>query len=83
MAELPDLRLMLLVGRAAMAWHLGKGPVKERVRGWRDGARRGIWALPHPSWRNTGWLKANPWFEAELLPELRAAVRKVMDDRSD
>jgi uracil-DNA glycosylase len=35
--------------------------------------------LPHPSWRTTGWQRRNPWFEAELLPELRARVRKVMD----
>jgi uracil-DNA glycosylase len=32
-------------------------------------------ALPHPSWRNTGWLKRNPWFEAELLPFLKAEIR--------
>jgi uracil-DNA glycosylase len=34
--------------------------------------------MPHPSWRNTGWLKANPWFEAELLPVLRAEVRRLI-----
>jgi len=30
--------------------------------------------MPHPSWRNTGWLKKNPWFEADLLPALRAEI---------
>ena len=30
-----------------------------------------------------GWLKANPWFDSDVLPELRAMVRKVMDDRTD
>ncbi|MGL4241363.1 MAG: uracil-DNA glycosylase family protein, partial [Beijerinckiaceae bacterium] len=30
--------------------------------------------LPHPSWRNSGWLKRHPWFEVELLPELRRQV---------
>lgn len=35
-------------------------------------------ALPHPSWRNNGWLKANPWFEADLLPVLRAWVRELI-----
>jgi uracil-DNA glycosylase len=83
LAELPDLRLTLLVGGAAMDWHLGRGPVGEKVRDWRVRARHGIWGLPHPSWRNTGWLKMNPWFETELLPELRLAVRKVMDERCD
>jgi uracil-DNA glycosylase len=34
--------------------------------------------LPHPSWRNTGWLKRNPWFEAEVIPALRARVKEVL-----
>jgi len=78
MAELSQVRLTLLVGGAAQAWHLGRGPVSARVAGWRDHAARGVFPLPHPSWRNTGWLKRNPWFEAELVPELRAAVAGVL-----
>ncbi|NUN62197.1 MAG: uracil-DNA glycosylase family protein, partial [Burkholderiaceae bacterium] len=35
-------------------------------------------ALPHPSPRNNGWLRQNPWFEAELLPELRARVARAL-----
>jgi uracil-DNA glycosylase len=50
----------------------------EAVRGWRNHAPTAF-PLPHPSWRNTAWLKANPWFEAELLPALRAAVGLVLD----
>jgi uracil-DNA glycosylase len=34
--------------------------------------------LPHPSWRNTGWIKRNPWFEQDLLPELRKRARKAL-----
>ena len=34
--------------------------------------------LPHPSWRNIGWLRRNPWFEAELVPELRARVSTLL-----
>lgn len=34
--------------------------------------------LPHPGWRNTGWLKHNPWFEAGLLPELRRRVAELI-----
>ena len=76
LAELPAVRLTLLVGGVAMAWHLG--PVAARVAAWRDHAARGIYPLPHPSWRNTGWLRRNPWFEADLVPELRLAVARVM-----
>lgn len=82
MARLALVRLTLLVGGAAQGWHLGKGPVEARVAGWRAHAARGIFPLPHPSWRNTGWLKRNPWFEAELVPELRRAVAEVLDDHS-
>jgi uracil-DNA glycosylase len=38
------------------------------------GVRPKIIALPHPSWRNSGWIKRNPWFEQEVLPALRAEV---------
>ena len=61
-------------------YHLGaraKGGVTRTVAGWRDLAPD-LFPLPHPSWRNTAWLKKNPWFEAELLPVLRARVKEVM-----
>jgi uracil-DNA glycosylase len=79
MDALPDLRLLLLVGGAAQRWHLGaRGGVTQTVVGWRAHAPR-VFPLPHPSWRNTGWLKRNPWFAAELLPELRCAVRREIE----
>jgi uracil-DNA glycosylase len=52
--------------------------VTARVAAWRDHAPD-IIPLPHPSWRNTAWLKRNPWFEAELLPVLRTRVREVLE----
>lgn len=71
-------RLTLLVGGYAQRWHLGtRAGVTETVAGWRDHAPA-IFPLPHPSWRNTGWLKRNPWFETELLPVLREAVAAEM-----
>lgn len=80
MAGLAGLRLSVLVGGHAQRWHLGvRTGVTETVRGWRGFGPRAI-PLPHPSWRNTGWLKRNPWFEAELLPELRARVRAALGE---
>jgi uracil-DNA glycosylase len=73
---LPEFPLMLLVGSYAQTWHLGsraKETLTETVQAWRDYAPRTI-PLPHPSWRNTGWLKKHPWFEEELLPFLRRRV---------
>lgn len=77
LAAVPSVRLALLVGGAAQAWHLGRGGVTDRVRRWRDFGE--AVPLPHPSWRNTAWLKRNPWFESELLPDLRARVREALD----
>ncbi|KFE34590.1 uracil-DNA glycosylase family protein [Thioclava atlantica] len=75
-AEIGPVDLTLLVGGAAQRWYLGTRSVTETVRGWRAHAP-GLFPLPHPSWRNTGWLKKNPWFEAELLPVLRARVKEL------
>ncbi len=78
MAQLPKVRLRVLVGGHAQRYHLGtRASVTEVVRSWRDHAPH-VFPLPHPSWRNTGWLKKNPWFEAELLPVLRARVKELM-----
>lgn len=79
-AALPNIEMTLLVGGAAMRNYLGgKRPVTETVANWRAFAPR-IFPLPHPSWRNTAWLKRHPWFEADLLPELRQQAEKVLHD---
>lgn len=81
-AQVMDLiqpRVTLLIGGYAQRWHLGaaatRGGVGATVARWRDHAPA-IFPLPHPSWRNTGWLKRNPWFEAEVVPALRAALNQ-------
>jgi uracil-DNA glycosylase len=79
MDGLGSVPLSLLVGSAAIRWHLGQRDVSAAVADWRAPAARGVFPLPHPSWRNTGWLKRHPWFEAELLPALRQRVREVLD----
>ncbi len=78
LAMVPDVRLTVLIGGHAMKYHLPRfTTVTQAVRDW-DAHPPGVFALPHPSWRNTGWLKRNPWFDAEVLPRLQAAVAKVM-----
>lgn len=79
LALLPNIRVTLAIGAAAQGWHIGPGSVTARVTDWRSHASRAIWPLPHPSWRNTGWLRRNPWFEADLLPALRHDIRQLMD----
>lgn len=72
-ALLPDVELTLLVGSYAQAWYLGKrrgASMTETVARWRD-YLPDFFPTPHPSWRNTAWLKRNPWFAQEALPALR------------
>jgi uracil-DNA glycosylase len=83
-AALPALELILLIGQYAQAWHLGeeaKEGLTATVGRWREiltGERRpALLPLPHPSWRNNGWLKSHPWFEAELVPRLREEVARL------
>lgn len=80
METLEPIALRVLVGAYAHRYHLrARGSMTQTVAEWRDRAP-GVFALPHPSWRNTAWLKKNPWFEAQVLPALRAQVKKVMQD---
>jgi uracil-DNA glycosylase len=79
-AALPRVELTLLLGRPAQAWALGvkaKTSMGETVRAWRDYLPQ-IVVMPHPSWRNTAWLKRNPWFEAEVTPYLRGRVAAMV-----
>jgi uracil-DNA glycosylase len=80
MAALPQAELTLLVGSYAQAWALGpraKASMTETVAHWRD-YLPGYLPMPHPSWRNTAWLRRNPWFEDEVAPYLRARVAAML-----
>ena len=80
MAALPKVQVVVAVGGLAHKWHIaGAGTVTQTVAAWRDHLPDVI-PLPHPSWRNTGWLKRNPWFETALLPDLRARIAEVLHD---
>lgn len=85
MRTLPSVRLLLAVGQYAHAYHLGgrRGrSLTETVADWRRirGSSGGttVYPLPHPSWRNNAWIKRNPWFEAELLPEMRDDIANCL-----
>ena len=81
LAQLPRIRLTLVIGQYAHKWHLPqpKKNLTETVRAWRDYAP-GIFPLPHPSPRNNRWLKNNPWFASSLLPSLKEATKDAMDN---
>lgn len=80
LAQLKHVRLTLVIGRYAQAYHLpdaSRLPLADVVRN-----RQAAWprtvALPHPSPRNNLWLRRNPWFESELLPALRPLVQQAL-----
>jgi uracil-DNA glycosylase len=82
---MPQVELVLAIGQYAQGWHLGasrKASLTETVAAFRGildrAATPRVLAMPHPSWRNGGWLKRNPWFEADLLPVLRAEIRRLV-----
>ena len=84
MQRLGAVELVLAIGMYAQVWHLGrfrKATLTDTVRAWREPyealAPRVI-PLPHPSWRNNGWIAREPWFERELLPVVRAHVRRLV-----
>lgn len=82
-AAMPQLELTLVIGQYAQAYHLGKRrkrTMTETVMAWREyiDGTPSVLPLPHPSWRNSGWLKRNAWFEDEVLPVLRNRVQQML-----
>ncbi|MGL5737093.1 MAG: uracil-DNA glycosylase family protein [Beijerinckiaceae bacterium] len=87
---LPPHTVVLAIGAHAQAYHFKRlglrhilGPnLSATVHRWRASLAAldtvKVYPLPHPSWRNNGWLRRNPWFEAELVPHLRADIRAVI-----
>jgi uracil-DNA glycosylase len=78
---LPNLDLILMVGHYAQRWHLGAScppTLTATVERWREittaSDRPMLVPLPHPSWRNSGWLKRHPWFETDVLPFVRGQM---------
>ncbi|GAA0390502.1 uracil-DNA glycosylase family protein [Brevundimonas terrae] len=77
---LPPPELILMVGSYSISWFLkqrAKENMTETVRAWRDYGPQ-LMPLPHPSWRVTGWMKRNPWFEDDVLPQLRERVSRIL-----
>jgi uracil-DNA glycosylase len=77
LAQMPEIRLTLLVGGHALAAASGPGSMTERVMAFRD-RLPAIFPLPHPSWRSRHWATRHPWFDAEVVPALRDAVQGAL-----
>ena len=80
-AVLPAIELTLLVGSHAVACYLPQSrqrSMSETMACWREFLPK-YFVLPHPSWHTIRWLRDNPWFENEALPELRNRIGRVLD----
>lgn len=79
LSQLPNIKLTLVIGRYAQAYHLPNetGTLTETVQSWPK-YWPNVVPLPHPSPRNNLWLKRNPWFENELVPQLQNRVAAVL-----
>lgn len=78
---MPQIRLTVLVGTYATRRYLGlKASTKltDVVHDWQRWLPN-YFPLVHPSPRNQIWMAKNPWFEAETLPALRAAVAQALE----
>ncbi|EFL90438.1 uracil-DNA glycosylase family protein [Ahrensia sp. R2A130] len=84
-AAMPQIELIIVIGQYAQKYHLGSRMARnmtETARDWRthlhSNEHRVVLPIPHPSWRNTAWLKRNPWFQNEVVPVLQAQVQRLM-----
>jgi len=79
LAALPAIQLTLVIGQYAQAWHLPsrQTTLTETVRN-QAAYDQALMPLPHPSPRNNIWLKKNPWFESDIIPELKRRVTKAL-----
>lgn len=82
---MPQVQLILTIGSYAQKWHFGNGAVRsmtETVADWRSildaSTSPKLLPLPHPSWRNSSWLKRNPFFERDLLPVLQSRIKLLI-----
>lgn len=78
LSMMPNISTVLLIGQYAQKYYLGDDrTLTERVKNWREYLPK-YHVLPHPSPRNNIWLKKNPWFIQDNLPELQRAIKKLM-----
>jgi uracil-DNA glycosylase family 4 len=78
--QMPKLELIILIGMYAQQYYLKKQSKKtltETVTNYKDYLPK-YFVLPHPSPRNRFWLTKNPWFETEVIPELRNKIKSLI-----
>ena len=73
--------LILLIGQYAQRYYLKgncKSNLTETVKHYKEYLPQ-YFPLPHPSPRNQNWVKINPWFMEEVIPDLRGHVKELFE----
>ena len=72
-----NIPLILLIGQFAQRYYLKKDykdSLTKTVKSYKEFLPK-YFPLPHPSPRNQNWVKINPWFMKEAIPELRKRIK--------
>ena len=77
--HLKKIELKILIGAYSQSYFLQtkSGDLTETVKSWKSFAPEQF-PLPHPSPRNNIWLAKNPWFEKNLVPDLRKTIQDLI-----
>ena len=78
--EIPNVKLVILIGMYAQNYYLKKAAKRTltaTVNHFEE-YLPSYFTLPHPSPRNRFWLTKNPWFEKDILPQLKRKVREII-----
>ncbi len=80
--QLKNVQLILLIGKYAQGEYLketAKRNLTENVRSFQEFLPK-YFLLPHPSPVNRFWIRKNPWFEDEVVEELRKLIGEILSE---
>jgi uracil-DNA glycosylase len=80
LSSMKEVKLTLLIGQYSQKVYLDnnfKSTLTDNVRGFKEFLPE-YFPLVHPSPRNRIWQKKNPWFELEVVPDLKKMVRETI-----
>ena len=81
LALVPNIELHILVGSYAQRYYLkqkSSAKLTDTVKHYKDYLPE-FFPLVHPSPRNNIWLRKNPWFEEEVIPDLQKRVKAILE----
>lgn len=81
MTQMPNVELIILIGQYAQHYYLKQKKsvkVTDNVRNYEEFLPQ-YFPLVHPSPRNNIWQAKNPWFQEEVLPELKKIVTEILN----